>query len=450
MPTFTHVSSYPAPRSEVFAWHTRPGGFVRLTPPGLAALRSGPTDGINPGSELPLRVGIGPVGVDWLVRHVELVDNQRFVDEQVHGPFRSWRHEHDFSDGPDGGTVITDTVTWELPRAVPRSVVERQLAGLFAFRERQLRGDLALLARLGTPSSTVVVSGASGLVGTQLTALLTTAGHRVVRLVRRDTRARDELRWEPRTLWLPKGALEEASVVINLSGATIGGRFTPTRKADILRSRIDSTTTLAEAMAREATGATLVQASAIGGYGPRRPGELLTEDSALGRGSSPTSCGPGSARQPRPASRGPHRVPPHRHRAELGGGAVPPQVPLFLVGAGGRLAGATQSMSWIGLDDLARAYVHAAFTPPLEGAVNAVGPTPTTQQGFADALGSALHRPAWLPTPAFGPELILGSEGRSELIDTDQKISSAKLTGSGFRFGEPTLDEALRHALARP
>lgn len=113
------------------------------------------------------------------------------------------------------------------------------------------------------------------------------------------------------------------------------------------------------------------------------------------------------------------------------------------------MTSADKWLSWITLDDLARAYVHTAFTPALSGPIPAVAPNPVTQGEFASTLGSVLHRPAVLPTPSFGPKLLLGSEGYDQLIDTDQRVSSAKLIGSEFRFGQTTLTDGLRHVLQK-
>lgn len=462
MPQFTHVSTYSTPRARVFDWHKRPGAFIRLTPPGMASIVSGPADGINPGSEVHLRISSpllagllpsvagGPPGVPWVVRHVELDEGRRFVDEQVRGPLYTWRHEHDFADSADGGTTVTDTIHWNAARAVPTAWIEAHLSNLFTYRERQLRADLELLDRLAAAPTTIVMSGSSGMVGTQLRALLTTAGHRVVKLVRREPHGPDEVRWQPDRLWLPADALDGASVVINLAGETIGGRFTPGRKAAILSSRVDATTTLAEAMASRAPQASLIQASAIGYYGARRPGELLDEASPMGSGFLATVVDAWE-RAAAPAARAGVRTAFLRTGIALSsmGGALAPQIPLFLMGIGGRLTHAEQYLSWISLDDLVRSYVHAAFTGSIEGPINAVGPNPTTQQGFARSLGSVLHRPSLVPTPAFGPKLLLGAEGYDQLIDTDQKVSAAQLIGSGFQFRQVRIRDALRHTLVR-
>lgn len=471
MPVFEYVSRYPASRERVFAWHRRPGAFVRLTPPGMATVLRGPSDGVEVGSETLLRIShplaqalgpnvgrrgrSGPLGVDWLVRHVELTDGERFADEQVRGPFSRWRHEHHFADGPGGSTVITDRVEWALPgpESITTPLVEMILAGLFGFRERQLRGDLAAQSVMGSRAGTVLVAGSSGLVGTQLCAYLSVSGHRVVRLVRKATGTKpnpDAVRWDPSSGRLPRGALDGVDAVVNLAGHTIGGRFTQRNKRLILASRVDATTTLAKALAADPGERVLVQASAIGIYGARRPGEILTEDSRPGTGFLADVVRAWEAAAT-PASDAGVRTAYLRTGIVLSeaGGALSRQLPLFAVGLGGRLTDADAWLSWIGLDDLVRGYGHAVASDELEGPVNACAPRPVTHQEFAETLGHVMHRPSWLPTPSVGPTLLLGREGYDQLVHTDQRVSARLLTDSGFRFGHGNLGDALHHALMR-
>lgn len=390
MPTAEHVYTLPYARAEVAAWHGRPGAEVRLAPPGF------PASGL--------------------------------------------RFDTSFTDARGGGTIVTDRATGR----------RRRLDAVLAFRERQLRDDLALHAQLAAPPLRVVVTGASGLIGRQVCALLTTGGHAVTRLVRTPTPGPGEASWDPAAHTIDIEALKAADAVVHLAGATIAGRFTPAHKREILASRLDGTTTLARALASDGMPRTLIQASAIGIYGPRRPGELLTEDAATGDGfladvvrQWEDAAAPAVAAGVRTVLLRTGIV------LSAGGGALKPQLPLFKLGIGGRLTRADAWTSWIGLDDMARAYVHALFTPALTGPVNGVAPTPVTAAEFARALGRVLRRPALLPTPPFGPALLLGGEGKAELIDTDQRVSCGRLEASGFVFSQSDLTAALMHALIR-
>jgi hypothetical protein len=309
-----------------------------------------------------------------------------------------------------------------------------------------------------------------------LCALLTTGGHTVTRLVRAGKVGPGEASWDPVHGRVDAAALRRADAVVHLAGASIGGRFTRRHKDAVLSSRVDGTRTLAGALAAEGMPRTLVQASAIGIYGPRRPGELLTEDATSGTGATSWTQSPDSgaagpvSRVSGPESSGDGFL-AHVVRAweasarpavdagvrtvflrtgivlSAGGGALLPQLPLFEIGAGGRLTAPDAWTSWITLDDMARAYVHALFTAALEGPVNAVAPHPVTAEVFARTLGRALRRPAGLPTPGFGPALVLGREGKSELIDTDQRVSSQRLADSGFVWAQPTIEDAFAHLL---
>lgn len=468
MAVFERDSRYPFPREDVFAWHTRPGAFVRLSPPGMMTVLKPLSDGIQVGSQadlvishpliagmlpaVPRRGGRAPVGLRWRVRHTELDPGHRFVDEQVSGPFAHWRHEHIFRDGPAGSTILTDRVTYELPPTLPgrlpHALIEMQLDGLFAFRERQLRDDLDLHARLGAAPRRVLLAGSSGLIGTQLAALLTTGGHQVMRLIRSGT-GTDAIRWDPARGRLDPAAIAGADAAINLAGAPLAGRFTRAHRDAVLRSRVDSAGTLARAVV-EAGVPTLVQGSAIGFYGPRRPDELLTESSAPGDGFLADVVRAWEAAAAPAASDG-VRTAWLRTGIVLSqaGGALAPQVPLFSLGLGGRLADADAWMSWISLDDAVRGFAHVALTDGAEGPFNVVAPRPVTQLDFAQTLGRVLHRPAVVPTPPLGPTLMLGQVGYDQMIDTDQRVSAVKLVESGLWFAQGTLSEALRHVLMR-
>lgn len=450
----------PHPAEDVVAWHSRPGALVRLTPPGLG--RADSSGDLAEGSRVTVRMGPdllpGALRPVWRLRHSGTRADPAslsFTDTQLTGPFRLWRHRHDI--GPEGdGTAIRDRIDAELPGGTTagEGTLARTLEGLFGFRERQLRDDLAFHGRHAhQPRRTVAIAGASGLIGTQLAALLSTGGHTVLRMVRGRAAGPGEIAWDPARGRLDPADLAGVDAVVNLAGRSIATRLTPRARREILASRTASSALLAEALASlpaDARPRVLVQASAIGAYGAQRPGELLTESDAFGEGflAEVVRAWEGAAR---PAAEAGVRTVLLRTGVVLsdGGGALLPQLPLYRIGLGGRIAPARARLSWITLDDMARAYAHALLTEELEGPVNAVGPRPVSQREFARTLGRVLHRPALLPVPAVGPRLLLGTEGARELVLADQAVSDARLRASGFDPAATDLEDALRHVLRR-
>ena len=303
------------------------------------------------------------------------------------------------------------------------------------------------------PPRTVAIAGASGMIGTQLAALLSTGGHQVRRLVRRPARTTDEISWDPKGGTIDRAALADVDVVIHLGGRTIGGRFTDSNKGEMVASRVESTKLLADVVAEHARHGhpmTFVCGSAIGYYGANRGDELLNERSSAGDDFLAKLCRDWEDATA-PASASGARVVNVRTGIVQtpSGGALAQQLPLFRAGLGGRLGSGSQWVSWISIDDIVGAFAHAALSPDLEGPLDAVAPHPVRAADFAKALGSVLHRPAVLPVPAFGPSLLLGREGAKLLALASQRVEADRLTESGYTFRHPTLDAALRHVLGR-
>lgn len=486
------------PARDVLAWLQRPGALVRLTPPGIASIDKPEEGGFDEGRVVTSHLGppVLPrrVRPRWVMRHDEGhlpagdEARARFVDRQLTGPFVGWRHEHEISestfsehtalsDGYADGTLMTDVLEVKVHGpAFTEAVVRPRIEAILDFRERQLRDDLAFWSRYTVPSPdgnsrpfTVAVSGASGLVGTQVMAFLRTGGVRVVPMRRsgkagsaaaseatqtalESGHAPQEILWDPDRGVLDPRDLHHVDAIIHLAGAPISTRFTEKNKRKILRSRVVSTELIARTLASLADGGhgprTLVHASAIGAYGAQRPGEVLTEDDPGGRGFLADVVRQWEAAA-QPAIDAGVRTVSVRTGIVLsdGGGALLPQLPLFFLGAGGRLAAKDAVNSWITLDDLVRVYGHALLTEGLEGPLNAVAPNPATAEEMARTLGRVLQRPALLPVPSFGPKLLLGAEGAKELVQADQRVSDKRLRASGFVAAHPQLEQALRHVL---
>ena len=293
----------------------------------------------------------------------------------------------------------------------------------------------------------VIISGASGLIGSALWGELRTNGHDVVKLVRRAP-SEGEIQWDPAKGVLPVDALEGADAIVHLAGAGIGDhRWTPEYKQELVDSRVKSTTLLAETIATcTDRPKVLLSGSAIGIYGPR-DGTELNETSPLGSDFLATLCQQWEAAAA-PAAEAGTRVAYLRTGIVLTpkGGALKKMLPLFKMFAGGPFGNGKQWQSWISLPDEVGAIEHL-LTADVSGPVNLTAPNPITNRGFATLLGQALGRPSFLPVPRFGPKLLLGAELANALLFTGQKVTPTVLQQSGYRFQHSRLDDAFRALL---
>ena len=298
----------------------------------------------------------------------------------------------------------------------------------------------------------VLVSGASGLIGSALLPSLTVAGHTVVRLVRATPRpGQSDIPWDPLTQRIGTPALEDLDAVVHLAGDNIAtGRWTAAKKARIRDSRVQGTRLLCEALAQLVhPPSVLISMSAIGYYGDRET-QTLRESSAPGQGFLAEVCQAWEAATDPALQRGIRVV-----RLRLGmvlspaGGALAKMLTPFRLGLGGVVGSGQQYMSWIALDDVLGALHHILATATLSGPVNAVAPQPVTNQTFTSVLGSVLHRPTRLPLPACAARLAFGDMAEALLL-ASTRVRPAQLEASGYTFQYPELEAALRHLLGRP
>ncbi|MFI9487767.1 TIGR01777 family oxidoreductase [Promicromonospora sp. NPDC052451] len=438
--TFSGVVGHPRP--EVFAWHQRPGAIERLTPPWQPVRVLREATSLADGEAV---LGL-PLGLRWVARHSAYDPPRRFVDELVSPPLSwavRWRHTHDFRD-EGARTRVTDAVDTDVP--------ETLLRPMFAYRHRQLGLDLAAQAtarEAGDRPLVVAMTGSHGLVGSALTPFLTTAGHRVVRLVRGTPHGPDERHWDPRTP--AEDLLRGVDAVVHLAGASIAGRFTAEHRAAVRDSRIGPTRALAELAARTTDGpSVLVTASAIGYYGADRGDEELTEGSPRGDGFLADVVADWEQAAASAAGDGLRVVSVRTGLVQSPrGGTLRLYRPLFASGLGGRLGDGRAWRSWIGIDDLVDVYHRALYDVALSGPVNAVAPHPVRDDAYAATLARVLRRPALVPVPGAGPRLLLGRQGAAELAEASQQVYPAALLAAGHRFRHPLLEPALRHLLGR-
>ncbi len=295
----------------------------------------------------------------------------------------------------------------------------------------------------------VLITGATGLVGSSVIPSLIDTGHTVTALVR--SRVIPGIRclsWDPSQGKLNGAELEGIHAVVHLAGESIVGRWTAGKKARIRESRVQGTRLLAKTVASMKTPPhVFVSASAIGYYGDRGE-ELLDEQSLPGRGFLTEVCKEWEAAA-RPASEAGIRTVFLRTGIVLSkkGGALAKMLPIFQLGAGGPLGNGRQWWSWIVLEDLAGIIQHVLLNEKISGPVNCVAPTPVTNAAFTKTLVRILHRPAFAPVPRFAARLLMG-EMADALLFASARIVSRKLPASRFRFRFPDLGEALRYSLS--
>jgi uncharacterized protein (TIGR01777 family) len=294
----------------------------------------------------------------------------------------------------------------------------------------------------------IAVAGATGFIGTALTAHLAAAGHRVVRLVRRKPDAsRGDVAWDPSRGVLDPAVLDGVAAVVNLAGEPVAERWTAERKRRIKASRVEATALLAKTVVGlPRPPRVLVNASAIGIYGDRGD-EVLDESSPPGSGFLADVARAWEDAAKPVAERGIRTVFTRFGIVlSVAGGALEKMLPPFKIGAGGRLGSGKQWMSWVALDDVVAAVDFAITSDRLSGPVNVVAPNPVTNTEFTQELGHAIRRPALAAVPGFALRLAYGEMGETVLLSSQRVVPHA-LERAGFAFRHPLLRDALRFAL---
>ena len=294
----------------------------------------------------------------------------------------------------------------------------------------------------------ILVTGATGLIGSKLCTSLLQKNHRAIHLVRKPPASENRILWDPSSGKLDKESLEGIDAVVHLAGESItGGRWTPKKKRRILQSRIQGTRLLSESLAGlSSPPKVFVSASAIGYYGDRGD-EMLVEDSDPGTGFLPDVCREWEKATESAAAKG-IRIVFLRTGIVLSahGGALAQMLPVFRMGLGGKIGSGRQYMSWIALEDITGIIEFAILTDSLQGPINAVAPNPVSNREFAKTLGRVLSRPSFFMLPGFAARLAFG-EMADALLLSSARVSPSRLMDEKYPFRFPTLEEALRHAL---
>ncbi len=294
----------------------------------------------------------------------------------------------------------------------------------------------------------ILVSGSSGLVGSALTRVSRGEGDQVLRLVRRPAKTDDEVSWDPASGAAPDpAAIDGVDAVVHLAGAGVGDhRWTDAYKREIRDSRERSTGLLATALATlERPPSVFLSGSAIGYYGDAGDAEL-DENSPAG-----TDFLAGVSQEWEAASEPAAAAGIRTVRLRTGivlstrGGALGKVLPLFRVGLGARLGSGKQYVSWIARPDHIAALRFLLKADDVSGAVNITAPNPVTNADYTKQIAAAVHRPAFLISPAAALRVALGEF--ADTVVTGQRVLPARLLEAGFTFSYPKLDAALRALL---
>jgi uncharacterized protein len=458
MERFTLRTPMPASAQELYDWHAHPAGFFRLMPPweSLQVVRQEKPFG--DGHQITIRTPIlGPIKLDWLAELFEVIPGQQFRDRELHGPFAEWVHTHRMIATSANSSELEDSIDYRVPfgaigRLFGGGMVRGKLEQLFRFRHAVTASDMRRHgAYRDKPRLKIAITGASGLVGQELSSFLAVGGHQVIRLSRSKPQEKPyqdgcvDAQWNPGSPDVEQ--FEGLDAVIHLAGENIADkRWSDARKQALRDSRVGPTRLLADTLARcKNPPKVLISASGTGIYG-NRGSEELSESSSLGSDFLGQLARDWEAAL-EPAEKAGIRTVPVRFGIVLSarGGALAKQLLAFRTGNGAVLGSGEQYVSWITLNDLVGAIHFILMNDAISGPVNGVAPNPVTNRVFGRTLAKVLHRPYLFTIP--GPVLRVMFGELAELLLASQRVRPDRLNSAGFTFDHPDLDSALRFCL---
>lgn len=445
MAIFEQSVDVPVTPAEAFAWHARPGAFARLQAPWEPVEVLSTASGLEAGTEVRVRLPLlGPLKMQAIFRHTHYEKNRCFVDEQIKGPFRRWRHDHRFEPIDNGKRCrLLDRIDYLAP-AGGNGLVRRKLKRLFAYRQRIFKADMEHWAKRGeVKPQTVLLTGGTGLIGSALTARLQTLGHNVRILSRGSRSIPNHFHWDIEAGTYDPAAFAGVDALIHLAGSPIAKRWSESVRREILSSRIASTRMLAKALrAADNNPVRIVQASGINYYGFDLD-QPVDESAPSGEGFLAEVCRQWEAEAEAFNNDG-HSVALVRTGVVLSplGGALAKLLPLFKLGLGGPIGCGLRGFPWIGLEDLVEVYVFLLEQSQLTGAFNAVAPKSASNAEFTRALGRVLRRPAIFPAPPLALRTVFG-EMANETMLCNINAKPSRLLDSGFTFRHSGIAKAL-------
>jgi uncharacterized protein (TIGR01777 family) len=453
--TYTRKTTINAPVEDVFSWHERDGAIQRLTPPWAPLeLVSRTGEGVKKGVKVSFRIHLFKLPMIWNAEHVEYEKNVMFKDVQTKGPFSRWTHTHRFIRVSDNQTVMEDHVEFKLPLGFLSrpfySMAINDIDRMFAYRHQVLKNDLEYLTG-NPPQKRILISGASGTIGSSLVPFLKTCGHEVVQLIRKKEDLKpDQVFWDPYAGQIELGPDERFDAVINLNGVDISrGRWTDRQKQKIIDSRVIPTQFLAQVISTfKKRPDVFISSSAIGFYGDRQD-KIISEKDQKGDCFISQVCDKWEQASLVAQDSGIRTI-----QLRIGvvltpaGGALQRMAPAFQTGCGVRLSHGRQYMSWISMEDALAGILHMLEHDTISGPVNLTAPEPSTNAQFSKILATVFSRRVFFVMPGWMVSLLWGQMGRETLL-ASARVRPGKLLGTGFSFQHVNLAAALKTMLGR-
>lgn len=448
----------PVPAADAFLWHKQPGAFKRLLPPWEKIKLLSHSDAIHDGARAKLNCNIfGPFGFNWLLEHQDYIPDKQFTDVQLKGPFSSYRHLHLFKELGEL-SELTDQIEYKLPfskisHLLAPLLIDKRLDRTFRYRHRITFQDLEFHQQYkDKPRLNFLISGSGGMIGQALCCFLTTAGHKVTRIVR----SRPEtVTQSDRVVFFDKGKIvldrnSDFDCVVNLAGAGIADRrWSAQRKRELIESRVNFTSALIASLKDlNNPPRTIISASGVGYYG-----DVTNTDSdeKSPKGSGFLSDLSDSWEQAADSALKDYRVIKLRLATVLNpaGGALKKMLFPFSVGMGAKLGSGKQKFAWVALDDVLRAILFLSYNDQISGAVNLVAPQSLSNAEFTRELAVVLGRPALFRIPAPVLKIIFGEMADQTLLASSRAVPQ-KLLDHGFSFLFEDLAVALKASLGKP
>ena len=437
---FQNDCRVPFSRDAVVKWYSSSGAFLRLAPSFDRIQAPGLAPGVSDGLVASFHLGVGPLEFEWRSVH-QVEPNGDFTDEMLKGPFAKWKHHHQFiTDGE--GTRLLDQVHWEgpfLPLFSPffKGEVNGSLKRNFNYRLRRLIHDLSRHQKFkNQPRLKIGITGPTGVIGTALSAFLSTGGHEVYHFVRRQPKHEREIYWNPKTQEIDTDKVRNLDAVIHLAGENVAGkRWSPEFKKEVLDSRVLGPRLIAKTLASLTEKKRhFISASAIGIYSGGFLGEVCEAwEKATESAQNNTNV----------------KVTIARIGVVLTskGGALKELTLPTLLGAGGKMGPGTQPISWISQDDVISALYELLMNPDANEAVyDLVSPNPIEQQDLSRTLARVLKRPHLFTIPAFVIKAVFGQMGEEVLL-SGQAVVPKGLQSLGFHYEFSELEDVLKFEL---